>query len=135
MIVGRLRADALAWSKRMRSGLGVRALIRLFGIVALVLASAAGAADDVPVPPLKARITDLTGALDSGQLASLESELRAFEQRKGSQIAVLMLPSTQPETIEQYSMRVAERWKIGRAKPRSFRTCWPPPFTSRPVWR
>ena len=94
----------------------MRALIRLFGIVALVFASAAGAADEVPVPPLKARVTDLTGTLNSGQLASLESELSAFEQRKGSQIAVLMLPSTQPETIEQYSMRVAERWKIGRAK-------------------
>ncbi len=94
----------------------MRALIRLFGILALVFASAAGAADEVPVPPLNARITDLTGTLNAGQLASLEAELRAFEQRKGSQIAVLMLPSTQPETIEQYSIRVAERWKIGRAK-------------------
>ncbi|MBI5912544.1 MAG: YgcG family protein [Betaproteobacteria bacterium] len=100
----------------MRSRSGLRALIRLFGILALVFASAAGAADEIAVPPLKARITDLTGTLDSGQLASIEAELRAFEQRKGSQIAVLMLPSTQPETIEQYSLRVAERWKIGRAK-------------------
>jgi uncharacterized protein len=94
----------------------MQALIRLFGILALVLASAAGAADEVAVPPLEARVTDLTGTLKAGELASLEAELRAFEQRKGSQIAVLMLPSTQPETIEQYSIRVAERWKIGRAK-------------------
>ena len=85
-------------------------------MLALVFASAAGAADDIPVPPLKARITDLSGTLDAGQLGSLEAELRAFEQKKGSQIAVLMLPSTQPETIEQYAIRVAERWKIGRAK-------------------
>ncbi len=92
------------------------ALIRLFGILALIFASAAGAANEVPVPPLKARVTDLTGTLDAGQLASLEADLRAFEQRKGSQVAVLMLASTQPETIEQYSLRVAERWKIGRAK-------------------
>lgn len=92
------------------------ALIRLVGILALLFASAAAAPDEVAVPPLKARITDLTGTLNSGQLASLESELRAFEQRKGSQIAVLILASTQPETIEQYAMRVAERWKIGRAK-------------------
>ncbi len=116
MSVVRLRVDELARSKLMRSRSGLRALIRLFGILALVFAAAAGAADEVPVPPLKARITDLTGTLDSGQLASLESDLRAFEQRKGSQIAVLMLPSTQPESIEQYSIRVAERWKIGRAK-------------------
>lgn len=94
----------------------MRALVRVFGILALLLASAAGAADEAVVPPLTARITDLTGTLTSGQLAALEAELRAFEQRKGSQIAVLMLPSTQPESIEQYSIRVAERWKIGRAK-------------------
>ncbi|MCX7142460.1 MAG: TPM domain-containing protein [Proteobacteria bacterium] len=91
-------------------------LIRLIGILALVLASAAGATDMVPVPPLKARVTDLTGTLAAGELAALEAELRAFELKKGSQIAVLLLPSTQPETIEQYSIRVAERWKIGRAK-------------------
>ena len=94
----------------------MRALIRLLGMLALVFASAAGAADLVAVPPLKARVTDLTGTLSAEQLASLDAELRAFEQKKGSQIAVLMLPSTQPETIEQYSIRVAERWKIGRAK-------------------
>ena len=94
----------------------MHALIRLLGILALVFAAAAGAADEVPVPPLKARVTDLTGTLTSAQLATLEAELRAFEQRKGSQLALLMLPSTQPETIEQYSIRVAERWKIGRAR-------------------
>jgi uncharacterized protein len=93
----------------------MRALIHLFGMLALLFAVAAGAAEPA-VPPLQARITDLTGTLDPGQLAALEAELRAFEQKKGSQIAVLMLPSTQPETIEQYSMRVAERWKIGRAR-------------------
>ena len=94
----------------------MRALIRLFGILALLFAAAVGAANEAPVPPLKARVTDLTGTLDAGQLATLEADLRAFEQRKGSQVAVLMLASTQPETIEQYSLRVAERWKVGRAK-------------------
>jgi uncharacterized protein len=94
----------------------MHALIRLIGILSLVLASAAGAVDEVQVPPLRARITDLTGTLTAGQLATLEAELRAFEQQKGSQIAILLLPSTQPETIEQFSIRVAERWKIGRAK-------------------
>ena len=93
-----------------------RMWIRLFTVLALVVASAAGAADAVVVPALKARIADITGTLSAAQLASLEAELRAFEQRKGSQIAVLILPSTQPETIEQYSIRVAERWKVGRLK-------------------
>ena len=94
----------------------MRSLIRLFAILALVFASAAGAADLVAVPQLKSRVTDLTGTLSAAQIASLEAELQAFEQKKGSQIAVLMLPSTQPETIEQYSIRVADAWKIGRAK-------------------
>jgi uncharacterized protein len=94
----------------------MRALIRLLAVLALGFLSVAGAADEVAVPALTARVTDLTGTLGTGELSSLEEELRAFEQRKGSQIAVLMLPSTQPESIEQFAIRVAERWKIGRAK-------------------
>src|SRR3972149_6311410 len=84
----------------------------------LILASGgfAVAADQVPVPQLRARVTDLTGALTQAQLQSLEATLAAFEQKKGSQIAVLMLPSTRPEAIEQYSIRVAEAWKIGRSR-------------------
>src|SRR5499427_5869466 len=81
---------------------------------ALLLAFSAAA--EVPVPPLKARVTDLTGTLSASQIQNLDARLRDFESAKGSQIAVLMLPTTQPETIEQYSIRVAEAWKIGRAK-------------------
>ena len=40
--------------------------------------------------------------------------MRSFEARKGSQVAVLIVPSTAPETIEQYALRVAEQWKPGR---------------------
>src|SRR4249920_408499 len=83
---------------------------------ALVFALAGTAAGDVAVPPLKARVTDLTGTLSASETQALDSRLRDFERAKGSQIAVLMLPSTQPETIEQYSIRVAEAWKIGRAR-------------------
>lgn len=69
---------------------------------------------EVPVPPLKARVTDLTATLSSEQRLALERKLAAFEARKGSQLAVLLLPTTQPETIEQYAIRVAEAWKLGR---------------------
>jgi uncharacterized protein len=72
------------------------------------------AAADVAIPPLSSPVTDLTQTLTREQAASLEQTLRAFEQRKGSQIAVLLVPTTQPESIEQYSIRVAEAWKIGR---------------------
>ncbi len=48
--------------------------------------------------------------------SELESRIAAFEARRGSQIAVLLLPTTKPEEIEQYAIRVAEAWKIGRRK-------------------
>ncbi len=84
-------------------------------LAALVLAGLAFCAHaEVAVPALANRVTDLTGTLTQEQAASLEQKLAAFETRKGSQIAVLMLPSTQPEEIEQFSIRVAEAWKIGR---------------------
>lgn len=69
---------------------------------------------EVTVPPLTARVTDLTGTLTPSQREALEQELRAFETRQGSQIAVLIVPTTQPEAIEQYALRVAETWKLGR---------------------
>jgi len=70
----------------------------------------------VAVPPLTARVTDATGTLTREQQAGLERMLQEFEARKGSQIAVLLVPTTKPETIEEYSIRVAEQWKIGRKK-------------------
>ena len=66
------------------------------------------------VPPLKARVTDLTGTLNAQQRASLEQTLTEFEARKGPQLAVLIVPTTQPETVEQYAVRVEEAWKLGR---------------------
>lgn len=66
------------------------------------------------VPPLAARVTDLTGTLTAEQQAALEQKLAAFEARKGSQLAVLMVPTTLPEDIAQYSIRVVDQWKLGR---------------------
>jgi uncharacterized protein len=85
-------------------------------LLALMLAFAFAALADVAVPPLTGRVVDRTGTLSSGDIASLDTTLKNFEARKGSQIAVLIVPTTQPETIEQYSIRVAEAWKIGRRK-------------------
>jgi uncharacterized protein len=67
-----------------------------------------------PIPPLKARVTDLTGTLTAEQQAALEQKLKAFEAAKGSQIAVLIVSTTAPEDIQQYSFRVADTWKLGR---------------------
>lgn len=80
----------------------------------LPLAVPAAAQDLRPIPRLEARVTDLTGTLTAEQQAALDEKLRAFEARKGSQLAVLIVPTTTPEEIEQYSIRVVDAWKLGR---------------------
>ncbi|TPQ35130.1 hypothetical protein C2U70_15430 [Bradyrhizobium guangdongense] len=85
-------------------------------LLVLFLGWAFAATADVAVPPLTGRVVDQTGTLSSGDIAALSQKLRDFETRKGSQIAVLIVPTTQPETIEQFSIRVADAWKIGRKK-------------------
>jgi len=90
-------------------GLGLVAAGAIF-----LVAGAAPAFGEVAVPPLKARVTDLTATLDAQQIQALETQLRDFEGSKGSQVAVLMLPSTQPETAAQYGVRVYDEWKLGR---------------------
>lgn len=85
-----------------------------FGFLLASLALLAWA--QVAVPDLSRRVTDLTATFSADQVAALESKLAAFEAQQGSQIAVLILPTTQPEDIAQFGIRVAEQWKIGRVK-------------------
>jgi uncharacterized protein len=82
----------------------------------LLLVSGGARAELVAVPALKTRVTDLTQTLSTDQQAQLEAKLTAFEREKGSQIAVLIVPTTQPEDIAQYSIRVVDTWKLGRDK-------------------
>lgn len=85
-------------------------------VVALTLCGSFIAAAQVPVPPLTGHVTDQTATLTPEQQAGLEQTLQTFEARKGSQLAVLIVPSSEPETIEQYALRVAEQWKLGRKR-------------------
>ncbi|EWM42582.1 repair family protein [Bordetella holmesii 41130] len=73
-------------------------------------------AKEVAVPTLSKRVTDLTSTLDASQQAALETKLAALEQRKGAQVAVLIVPTTGPDTIEQFATRVFDTWKLGRQK-------------------
>ena len=86
-------------------------------LAALMTAVPAAAQPLRPVPQLEARVTDLTGTLTQAEQAELEAQLAGFESRKVAQIAVLIVPSTEPEAIEQYSIRVVDAWKLGRAEP------------------
>lgn len=93
-------------------------LMRLLALTLLALTlawnGAATAQALVAVPPLQARVTDQAAMLDAQQRAALESVLAEHETRTGSQIAVLLVTSTAPEAIEQYGIRVADAWKLGR---------------------
>jgi uncharacterized protein len=85
-------------------------------LLALLLGWALPALALVAVPQLTGRVVDQTGTLSSGDIAQLTQTLADLEKRKGSQIAVLIVPSTDGEAIEQFSLRAAEAWKIGRKK-------------------
>ena len=93
----RFRAKAIRWLL----------LLALFPIGAQAL---------IAVPPLQGHLTDLTKTLSAEQAQAIEHSLSTFENRKGTQIAILILPSTGPEPIEPFSIRVAEKWKIGRKR-------------------
>jgi uncharacterized protein len=81
--------------------------------LALLLAASLSQAQ-IAVPALTARVTDLTGTLSGEAVTRIEAKLADLEAKKGSQIAVLMLPTTQPEDIEQFGIRVEDAWKLGR---------------------
>lgn len=85
-------------------------------ITTLMLVMAGNLQAEMAVPTLTSPVTDLTATLSTPEKQRLEQKLAAFEQKKGSQIAILIVSSTQPETIEQYAIRVAEAWKLGRKK-------------------
>ncbi len=91
---------------------------RPFGLLLLWLGliTAPWAQHLAAVPTLRDRVTDLTGTLTAEQKTGLEQMLQTFEQRKGTQIVVLIVASTKPEEIEQYTLRVVEQWKPGRKK-------------------
>jgi uncharacterized protein len=105
-----------AGASRARRRIG-SALALLLAASLAALAQAPAAAQGLqPIPRLSARVTDLTGTLTAEQQSALEQRLAAFEAAKGSQLAVLIVPTTQPEEIEQYSIRVVEQWKLGRGE-------------------
>jgi uncharacterized protein len=90
----------------------VKAALTLAWLLAAVVAPPASA--QAPLPPFESLVQDLTGTLTADQQAALDDKLTAFQARKGTQVAVLIVPTTQPEDIAQFGVRLAEAWKIGR---------------------
>jgi len=87
-------------------------------VAAAALLAAALAAGQVlrQVPPLETRVTDLANVLTADQRAALEARLAGLEARTGSQVAILLVPTTRPEAIEQYALRVVDAWQLGRGE-------------------
>ena len=85
--------------------------VLLWALLSGITAAAQGV---LPIPELTARVIDQTGTLDAIQRKAIDDKLAAFEQKKGSQIVFLLVPTTQPEDIASYANRVGNAWKIGR---------------------
>ena len=96
----------VAVAKKLFIGIGIFLLLCLAQVTWALVA----------VPPLSGHVVDQTAMLNPAQADALEKSLAAFEAAKGSQLAVLIVPTTAPEAIEQYALRVAEAWKLGRKK-------------------
>ena len=92
----------------------MRRLLQVFAAWLLLATGAAHAQDVLPVPPLSGRVIDQTGTLSAAQQQALSTKLAALETQRGSQLVLLLVPSTQPEDISSYAQRVADAWKIGR---------------------
>ena len=94
------------------------ALLQRFGLLLCLLglgwAGPLLAQQLAPIPPLDSPVVDTTGTLDAAQKQALEQQAVALQQRKGAQLQVLIVPTTQPEDIAQYSTRVFDQWAIGR---------------------
>jgi uncharacterized protein len=90
--------------------------VRALGVGALWLLcmALAWAQAVLPLPELRSRVIDQTGTLDPTQQAALESRLATFEAQRGTQIVVVLVPTTQPEDIADYTQRLGDAWKVGR---------------------
>jgi len=86
----------------------------LWALVAGLALASSTAQAQVPVPPATSHVIDQTGSLDAAQSGALETRLAAFEREHGAQVVVLIVPTTAPETIEQFGIRVADQWRLGR---------------------
>lgn len=101
------------WNRQLRWARFFCVLLAWLGILSLATPALAQS-DLVAIPPLSAHVIDQTGTLSAAQQQAIESKLSAFESERGSQIVVVLVPSTKPEDIFSYTQRLGEAWKIGR---------------------
>lgn len=100
--------------------IGIPRMLRVWLALAFCLlwlpVATARAQSVAAIPPLDAPVVDTTGTLSADEIARLSQRARDLQQRKGSQLQILIVPSTQPEDIAQYAQRAFDQWKLGRAE-------------------
>ncbi|ALN87356.1 repair family protein [Lysobacter capsici] len=97
--------------RSMRTAFALRALL----MVCLLLPMASAFAQALAaIPAMQSPVVDTTGTLDDGARARLDAQARALQQRKGSQLQILMVASTQPEDIDSYAVRAFDQFQLGR---------------------
>lgn len=118
MLRGLARHSLMALPGRLLAGLlSLMFTLALCGVTPVAWAQVnitTGAGGVLPVPALSARVIDQTGTLTAEQVRALSDQLQALETQRGSQVVILMVPTTQPEDIAAYAQRVGDSWKIGR---------------------
>lgn len=118
MLRGLARHSLMALPGRLLAGLlSLMFTLALCGVAPVAWAQVnitTGAGGVLPVPALSARVIDQTGTLTAEQVRALSDQLQALETQRGSQVVILMVPTTQPEDIAAYAQRVGDSWKIGR---------------------
>ena len=87
-------------------------VMRLIFIL-LALWSLPGLAQQIAVPELRQQVTDITGTLSTSEQQSLTQQLQDITHKTRAQVAVLVVPSTGDDSIEQYAARVFDSWKLG----------------------
>lgn len=93
----------------------IRAAATIFAFAAVLFSGNESVAQDLaPIPPLVTRVTDTTDVLGASAKLEIDAKLVAFEQATGGQLAVLIVKTAEPETIDQYGIRVGDAWKIGK---------------------
>jgi uncharacterized protein len=95
-------------------------------LTCLVLVFSAAVTMAMAVPALKGRVNDYAGLLSAATAGQLEAALQQFEQAESTQLVVLTVPSLEGDSIEDFSMRVAEKWRIGREALDNGQFCWWP---------
>jgi len=101
------------YQKRPRIRVARLCRFRAIGLALFLIASFPLAALEIPKAP-SGRVNDYAGMLDEAARSELEAKLKTFEEATSNQLVVVTFPSLEGENLEDFSIRLADKWKIGQ---------------------